>query len=329
MLDIIQKIKDSHLTGRGGASFPTYLKWKQFKKSRVKEKYIVCNGSEGEPGVLKDSYILKNHLDEFVSGLKLSLNFFEAKKLIVYLNHNYYHKFKKVLEGSVSRKPIEIFEKPDSASYIGGEETAMLNTIEGKRTEPRLKPPYPGERGLNDFPTLVNNIETFYDVSLIGRGKYKGNRFFTISGDIAKSGVFSFPEHYSIEKVLHEASIYPDFDFFVQAGGGASGEFFDKDNLHHEVGGAGAIVVYNKQKAKSSELIKKMSLFFKKESCGQCVVCREGAYRLASILKEKEPNLELVSDIVFSLENSSFCALGSGLAYSIRTYFENILKIKL
>ena len=329
MADIIQKIKDSHLSGRGGASFPTYLKWKQFKQSKAKEKYIVCNGSEGEPGVLKDGYILENYLEEFISGLKLALDFFGAKKVIIYLNHNYYHRFKKDLENSIGKKLIEIFEKPDLASYVGGEETAMLNTIEGERAEPRLKPPYPGERGLSDFPTLVNNVETFYDIFLISKGRYKGNRFFTLSGDITKPGVFSFPEHYSIEKVLHEASVYPDFDFFVQVGGGANGKFFDKDDFNHEVGGAGAIVIYDKQKTKSFELIKKMSLFFKKESCGQCVVCREGAYRLSNILKEKEPNLELVSDIIFSLENSSFCALGSGLAYSIRTYFENILKIKL
>ncbi|MDD5032314.1 MAG: hypothetical protein PHR36_04735, partial [Patescibacteria group bacterium] len=230
-MDILNKIKKAGLVGRGGACFSTADKWEAVKKAKGAKKYVVCNAAEGEPGVAKDRYILENFPERVIDGLKIAIDFLGAEKGYIYINHNYYKELSKILTKVIGKAPIEFFIKPIGSGYIGGEESSILNAIEGRRVEPRLRPPFPTTSGLLGRPTLINNVETFYNVSLVAADKYKRERFYTVSGDCLWTGVFSFPENWTIEKILRETKNYPKFPFFVQVGGEASGEVLNSSQL--------------------------------------------------------------------------------------------------
>ena len=335
MTDIIAKIKKANLTGRGGAAFPTAGKWLAVKKAvdskpaGEKKCYIICNASEGEPGVKKDGYILQHYPEKVIKGIKTAIAYLQAEKAFIYINPEYYEKFKAVLKKNIGLSPIEIFRKPIKAGYIGGEETSAINTIEGARTEPRLRPPFPPTKGLFGCPTLVNNVETFYDIGLIVDGTYKKTRFFTISGDCLWDEVFEYSENATVEKILKESKNFPKFDFFAQIGGAASGEVLNSTQLKRPVGGGGAIVVYSTLKHKPIELIKKWIDFFYGNSCGQCTPCREGLYRLKEIINNPEPNWEIFSDILHTMHDTSFCGLGCTAPLPIISYINNVLSKQL
>lgn len=327
-MDIIQKLKKAKLTGRGGAGFPTWQKWEMVKKAEGKIKYVVCNASEGEPDILKDLFVLENNGEELIDGIMLAIKFLNAKKGYIYLNPEYYKKLNKKLKKIIGSKPIIVFNKPHSAGYIGGEESSALNSIEGKRTEPRLKPPFPTTNGLWNCPTLINNVETFFNVSLINSNNYNNNRFYYISGDCPNKGVFELPENYTIEKILIVTKNIPKFKYFVQIGGGASGEVLNSDQLNRKVEGAGSITIYDYKKHKSIDLIKKWFTFFKCESCGQCTPCREGTYRLVEAINSKMIDWSLINDLLINLSESSFCALGKSVPIAVKSYINNILHNK-
>jgi len=331
-MDIIAKIKKAELVGRGGACFPTADKWVMVKKAKGGKKYVICNASEGEPGVAKDSYILENFADKAIDGIKIAIDFLGARKAYIYINHNYYKKFNKNLAKIIGKAPIEFFIKPIGSGYIGGEESSMLNAIEGhrlggagKRIEPRLRPPFPQTSGLWGCPTLINNVETFYNVSLVASNKYKKERFYTISGDCLWTGVFSFPQNWTIEKILKETKNYPKFSFFVQVGGEASGEVLGSSQLKQLVSGSGSITVYSVLKHKPENLIKGWLDFFLIESCGKCTPCREGVYRLREMVNLPNPNWRLFVDLLNNLEETSFCGLGCVVPIPIKSYVNNIL----
>ncbi|MCU0679552.1 MAG: hypothetical protein MUC28_03885 [Planctomycetes bacterium] len=333
--DIITKLKNSVLTGRGGACYPTWLKWTAVKAADGEKKYVVANGSEGEPGVRKDHHILENHPERIVEGIDIALRYLKADKAYIYLNPVYYHNFKARLMPLTKNKPIEIISKSHSAGYIGGEETSALNSIEGRRVEPRLRPPFPPTHGLRGAPTLINNIETFYAVSLIATDEYDHQRFYTINGDCLWTGVYELRDDWTIEKVLKETDNYPDFEFFVQVGGEASGEVLNSRQLKQPAGGSGAITVYSVYKHEPLDLIRRWAGFFAGESCGQCTPCREGTYRLRELLAAPEPNWPLIAEILDTLRDTSFCGLGCAAPVAIESYIRNVLstiadnKIKL
>lgn len=330
-MDILSKIREAALVGRGGACFPTALKWEavsEVLQNNDTQVFIVCNAAEGEPGVKKDGYILEKYPDRVISGIKLAIDFFHAEKAYIYINFEYYKKYHKSLSRFFGDYPIEFFVKPADAGYIGGEESSILNAIEGKKIEPRLKPPYPTEKGLYGFPTLINNVETFYNVSLVASGEYKKTRFFTISGDCLWVGVYEFDENLSIEKILKETKNYPQFPFFVQIGGDASGMILNQNQLRRPVLGAGSITVYSLDKNKPEKLIKNWLNFFMNHSCGQCTPCREGTFRLAEAIKEKNPDWKIISDLLNNLEESSFCGLGCAVSIPIKSLINNVIKNK-
>lgn len=336
--NILNKISNAGLVGRGGASFPTAVKWAAVKKALVSKKigYIIANGAEGEPGVKKDAYILHHYPEEFLNGLYLADQFLgpaKIKKIYIFLNHHSYDeaapKLKELLEAkkfSAWRHKIEFFTKPDNLAYISGEETVICNLLEGKRTEPRLKPPYPTEHGLHSAPTLINNIETLYDVSLACQDKYHEKRFYTVTGAVKHPGVYDLSVHLMIEEVLRQTNNLPKEPFFVQIGGEASGEVLDDNQLERPIEGAGSIMVYDKKKTNHDKLIKYWLKFYKEQSCGQCSVCREGTYRLEEIMNAKKFDKKLFWEIVGTLEESSFCVLGASLPIPLKSYFNNILK---
>lgn len=355
--DLIHKIKLAGLVGRGGAEFPVYLKWLAVYRAIISQEnihcqvrgqdeiacyyhpdqsprpkvcYVVANGAEGEPGIKKDGHILDKHPEIFLSGLKLAADFLRAKKVYLFLRHDYFKKYqdnliKEAAKISLLHK-LEIIAKPEGAGYIAGEESTILNIIEGGRIEPRLRPPYPTAHGLYNQPTLINNIETFYDVALVASGKYKKERFFTLNGEIKNKGVFAYPVNWTIAQVLKASDNYPMWPFFVQVGGDASGEVLAEDQLNRPAGGAASITVYNLKNHDPHKLLASWLEFFKDESCGQCVPCREGSFRLWEAINAARMDWQLFDEILSDLSESSFCALGASIPVPIRSYWQNIIK---
>ena len=334
--DILTKISDAGLVGRGGAGFPTAAKWTAVKTALKgkKQGYIIVNGAEGEPGVKKDGYIIKHYPAEVINGVYLADQFFgsdKIKKIYIFLNREYFKNYaagvKLVLAGKKYQKlkeKVEFFIKPERLTYISGEESALLNLIEGRRVEPRLRPPYPTEAGLHSRPTLINNTETFYDVSLVSNGRYLEKRFYTVSGAAKHPGVYELPLNLTVEEVLKQTNNFPAFPFFVQSGGEASGEILNSGQLSLPVEGTGSIMIYDKKRTNKDKLIRYWLRFYARESCGQCTACREGTYRLEEIMNVKPFDHKLFGEIVDGLEASSFCALGSSLAVPLKSYLNNI-----
>lgn len=332
-MEILNKIKEAQLLGRGGASFPVATKWDLVKKADSQEKYVICNASEGEPGVAKDGYILEKHSEHVINGMRLARKYLQFKdrqikvKSYLYINYTYFAKFKEDLEEFIRPEDeIEFFIKPEESGYIGGEETSILNVIEGDRAEPRIKPPFPNTEGLNSKPTIINNVETFYNISLVNRGEYKGERYFTLGGKIRNKGVYCLPEKRTIKKILEETGNQPKFPFFVQTGGDASGLVLNSDQLSRQVEGSGSITVYKLKNNPPKKIFKKWLDFYVAESCGQCTPCREGMYQLRKILDQEKANWHLFRDLLKNLERTSFCGLGSALPVPIFSYVKNIIE---
>lgn len=333
-MDILEKIKQAGLVGRGGACFPVWQKWSAVKNAKGAKKFIVCNAAEGEPGVLKDGYILERYPEKVIDGMRLAMDFLsadpkalsgeEAVKGYLFLNYAYYKKLNKKISAAIKNFPIEVFIKPINAGYIGGEESAVLNAIEGRRVEPRLKPPFPTEQGLWGCPTLVNNVETLYNVSLVNSGQYNNYRFYSLGGDCLNEGVYYLPESFTIEKILKETKNYPKFPFFVQIGGQASGEVLNSRQLRRPAEGAGSIAVYSLARHDHKKLIKGWLDFFIKETCGQCAPCREGTLRLKEVFLKEKIDWPLFNDLLDNLRDSSFCALGASAPVAITSFIRNV-----
>ncbi len=336
--DIIKKIEASGLLGRGGAGYPVAKKWRQVKESLTGKKagYIVVNGAEGEPGVKKDGHILGLYPELVLKGVKLALSYLSptrVKRVYFVLSKEYHNRYSQGLKQCLAKpefkglsEKLEFVVKPSHPSYICGEETALLNLIEGQRLQARLKPPYPTKSGLFGQPTLVNNVETFYDVSLAVAGKYRQLRFYTISGAARHPGVYQLPIDSEIESILRTTDNYPSFPFFVQVGGEASGEILNAGQLDQPASGAGSIMVYDLKRTDKRKLLRRWFSFYAQESCGQCTICREGSYRLLEMADSSHFDQKLMEEIADVLADSSLCALGASLPIPLRSYYENVLK---
>ncbi len=311
----LHKIQASGLTGRGGAEFPVSYKWLSVLKAKIERfdepVYIVCNATEGEPGVDKDKYLLQYHPAEVVNGIKIAIDELGAEKAYIYCQRKDLNKFKTRLDPFIGRMPISFF--PEDGGYLCGEETTLLENMEGNRPEPRLKPPFPTESGLKGHPTLVNNVETFYYISKLIKGEYRDTRFYSIHGDVSNPGVFELSAKYPIREVLRKTKNSPRGNFFVQVGGGAAGQILMPDELDQILCGAGSIIVYNAKKTKTKELMKRWVNFFYNSNCGKCAPCREGLYRLKQELKKQKPDWLMMRAILETMRDSSFCPLGKSV----------------
>ncbi len=317
----IEKIKATNLTGRGGAGFPTGLKWEIVSKENSETKYVICNADESEPGTFKDREILR-HLPHLVlEGMLLAGLTIGSETGIVYIRHEYGPE-REFLEaaiqrayelgilgedaaGSGQRFDIEVFVSP--GGYILGEETALLEALEDKRGEPRNKPPYPGQIGLWGQPTLINNVETFALATSIvhhgpewwhaqGLGDFSGLKFVSISGDVNLPGVFEVPMGTTFNEVIEMAGGMLDgktLKAFLP--GGASSLFmkpelsstpidFDAVKKAGSMLGTGAIMVFHEDR-NLYELATNITRFFRNESCGKCVPCRVGSEKGVELLE--------------------------------------------
>jgi NADH:ubiquinone oxidoreductase subunit F (NADH-binding) len=331
--DIVKKIEDAHLVGRGGAGFPTHLKWKAVKKAKSKKKFVICNASEGEIGIFKDFHILKYWPEKVFRGCEIAANFLKTDEIYFNFNGNYYKKLKKKIDkcAKKSRKrgfKITIFH--EMPSYPGGEETALCNAIEGKRLMPRAKPPFPSDAGLWGYPTMIHNVETLFNIAEVAEGKFENKRFYSISGVGIKDSVFHLSAELSAAEVLRKTENYPKFKFFAQIGGSASGMVFNSAQLEKtKVNGAGSIEIY-RESITPKKVLMRWFEFYDRQSCGKCTPCREGTFQLHQLVKNsKTIPWKKISEILDVLSQTSFCALGRSVSIPVQSYAKNVLKKKI
>lgn len=329
--NILDKLKANNIAGRGGAGFPAHLKWHWTQQELATPKYVICNASEGEPLVSKDFYILKNFPEQVFWGMKIAMDFLETKHAYLNIQAPYYKKLHHkldalILDYAMQGYQVKVFEEPPS--YIGGEETALLNAIEGKRLEPRMKPPYPSQQGLFGKPTLVHNVETLFDIAAVERGTFEHRQFISVIDVNKRETILHLNEDLSVLEILQTTHSLPDFEYFVHIWGGASGLVLNSAQLNSQkMQGFGSIIVYPTT-IEARELLLTWFEFYKNESCGKCTPCREGTYQLYQLVKDKQtiPWQEIM-DILEVMEVSSFCALGTSLSIPVKSYCKNILKL--
>jgi NADH:ubiquinone oxidoreductase subunit F (NADH-binding) len=341
---VLEEVKLAKLSGRGGAGFSTGAKWELAMAQKQKERYFICNLDESEPGTYKDRMIAQNCPHQLLEGIIISALTIGAKKVYIYLNGNF-EKARETLERAISQAvehkflgtkilsskyslEIEIFS--GAGAYICGEETALINSIEGKRGEPRKRPPYPTENGLFGKPTVVNNAETIANIPWIinnGGKKYlkSATKLFVLGGAVKNRGVFEAPIGITIKKAIEELGrgMQKGKEFWFAQVGGASGRLFLGKELNLPVAGSGAILIVDKT-ANIYDLLLAWTGFFRRESCGKCVPCREGTFRLNEIIerladgKIADRDKIAVDDILWTLENTTFCPLGKFAAVAVR-----------
>lgn len=333
MKSIVDKIKEAKLTGRGGAGFPTALKWEMVKKAKGKPKYVVSNASEGELGLYKDLHILRKYPEMVFKGMVLGMDYIGTKEAYFNFNKKYYLLTKLKIKRLIKKYKklgynFHVYE--EHPSYIGGEETALLNAIEGKEVQPRIKPPYPVECGLFGKPTMVNNIETFFNVAEVAEGKYENKRFYCINGPVKKAGVYQLPENWTLDRVLKETGNWPKFKFFVQIGGSSSGPVLHYNQLSKNVmEGAGSLEIYPATTT-PRQILTRWFKFYAEESCGKCTPCREGSYQLYELIKKPGAiKWKEIMEIVNVMEKTSFCGLGYSIGVPVKSYLKNVLKKKI
>ncbi|MGL1892110.1 MAG: NAD(P)H-dependent oxidoreductase subunit E [Spirochaetaceae bacterium] len=338
--EIIKKITESGLRGRGGAGFPTGLKWETTKKIKSDIKYIICNADEGEPGTFKDRFLLDKYPDKVIDGLLAGAKAIGATEAVIYLRAEYTYLLEK-LQKAIDEYDFNISIHLGSGSYVCGEETALIESLEGHRGEARIKPPYPTEYGFRGKPTVVNNVETLVDVSLIlehgvsffnsvGTDKSKGTKFFSISGDLEKPGIYELPFGITIHELLNELNV---IDVQSVQMGGASGlniapKDFKNVIAYEAVPSGGSIIIFNKYRD-MLKVAQNFMEFFVEESCGQCVPCREGSIKILDginqIIRGNGSKFYLAKLILLAnnIMISSKCGLGQVCGNSFISIIEN------
>ncbi|NUQ66266.1 MAG: SLBB domain-containing protein [Pirellulales bacterium] len=304
---VLDRIAASGLRGRGGAGFPTSVKWSMAAEADEADKYVVCNADEGEPGTFKDRVILSEFADLVFEGMTIAARVIAARKGIVYLRAEYSYLRRHLESALASRREEGLLGKRiggkegfdfdieihmGSGSYVCGEETALIESLEGHRGEPRNRPPFPIDTGYLGHPTIVNNVETFaWVVCILEKGaewfkshgtvKSTGHKLFSVSGDCSRPGVYEFPMGITVAELLEEVG--GQGAKAVQVGG-ASGQCVpasqsDRTIAYEDVPTGGSIIIFG-PKRDMLEVARNFLEFFVDESCGQCTPCREGVPKL-------------------------------------------------
>ncbi|MDT8309672.1 MAG: NADH-ubiquinone oxidoreductase-F iron-sulfur binding region domain-containing protein, partial [Bacteroidales bacterium] len=348
--DLIKELLDSGIRGRGGAGFPTGLKWKFAASEKEAEKYVVCNADEGEPGTFKDREILTKVPRKVFSGMAACGYVIGAKKGYVYLRAEYryllpslyeeldiYHEHTKKIGHDFT---IDI--KLGSGAYVCGEETALFESMEGKRGEPRNKPPFPTTSGYMGKPTVINNVETFASVVEIfrrGAAEYiklgttdsRGSKVFSVSGDTPIAGIYDLELGMTLESFVNE---FGDGDTKAVQVGGAAGfcvprKLFKDTIIGFEgVPTGGSMMLFNSSRSMYN-VLKNYIEFFEEESCGQCTPCRVGCQQLhlgiEAVKKGEKPvsYLQELLKLTDTMKLASKCGLGQSVANSFSSIVEN------
>ena len=351
--EVIKEIKDSGLRGRGGGGYPTGLKWEACYKSQGEQKYVVCNADEGDPGAFMDRSVLEGDPHLVLEAMAICGYAIGASEGIIYIRAEYPLAIKRLLIAIEQAQKMgllgqNIFEsdfsfkirlKYGAGAFVCGEETALIHSMEGKRGEPTLKPPFPAESGYWNMPTNVNNVETFANIaSIINKGaswfkgigteKSPGTKVFALAGKIKNVGLIEVPMGTSLREVIYEigGGIVGNKEFKAIQTGGPSGGCLTKNDLETEIDfdslrakgsmmGSGGMIVMDEDDCMVA--VAKFYLSFTvDESCGKCTPCRIGNKRLYEILekitkgKGTMEDLVLLKDLSTTIKRASLCGLG-------------------
>lgn len=334
---VIEELSASGLSGRGGAAFPVGLKWKSVRDEPGEEKYIVCNSAEGEPGTAANRIIWERVPEKVICGLVIGAEVIGAKKAFIYLRQAYGHfaeKLKRIIEdhrNAIGDLPIEIV--PEPGGYVCGEETALMETLEGKRGEPRLKPPYPNVEGAFHCPTVLNNVESFANIPgillhgaeafrTLGTGKTPGTKLYTLSGAIRAPGVYELPVGVTFRELYAVCGGLESGGLKGMQVGGASGNFLRAEAIDRvfapgESGitfGVGDVRFIAEDES-VPEMISDLMEFFAGESCGMCIPCKYGLQdicrQMSALLGgDTSRGLEDLRDSGLYVSQSARCAMG-------------------
>ena len=357
--DIIEVVKESGLRGRGGAGFPTGLKWSFVAQDTGKPIYVVCNADEGEPGTFKDRPLMELDPHQLVEGMIVAGIALNAIGGYIYLRGEYAHSSRRLAKAirqayekgylgadvMGSGKRFDLTLHRAAGAYICGEETALLDSLEGKRGQPRLRPPFPAAKGLFSCPTTVNNVESIAAVPFIlrhgvdwwtkwGTEKSTGPKLIGVSGDVANPGNYEVPMGISMRQLIEIAGGMKgghELKFFCPGGSSTPllpAEKIDTDYTYEAVMasgsmlGTGAVMIYSHQRCVVDAVLG-WTEFYEHESCGKCTPCREGGYWLTQVMRRLETgtgsmeDLDVLEDACSNIAGRSFCALGDALTSPI------------
>ena len=364
--EVIKEVKDSGLKGRGGAGFPTGLKWELTAKVQADQKYVVCNADEGEPGTFKDRLIMEGDPHSVIEAMAIAGYAVGASKGYIYIRGEYYNSvenLRKAIKDAYeygflgedilgSGFSFDLTVRLGAGAYVCGEETALLESIEGKSGKPRLKPPYPPESGLFGKPTVINNVETLANVpqiilngaswfKSIGTPNSAGTKVFCLAGDVNRRGMVELPMGVTVREVLYGfgGGVRGGRELKMVQTGGLAGTFIGPDKLDTPLDydsmrkygvslGSGVILAIDSSHCAVDIALNTME-FFRHESCGKCTPCREGT-RLACEILEKMTKLEATQEDLNYLEeianltaDASFCGLGQSINVPLLSLINN------
>jgi len=366
---VIEEIKISGLVGRGGAGFPTWFKWNACRQSPGSEKYLICNADEGDPGAFMDRAVIESDPHNLIEGMLIGAYAIGASEMIVYVRAEYPLAIANLEKAIAQAREANLLGenilgtdfscdmriKAGAGAFVCGEETALIESLEGKRGMPRLKPPFPAQKGYTDAPSNINNVETFANVAWIinnggeafaamGTENSKGTKVFALTGKIKKGGLVEIPMGATLREVIYDigGGIKDDKEFKAVQMGGPSGGCIPAELLDTVIDykalsatgaimGSGGMVVMDE-----STCMVGMAKFFldftARESCGKCVHCRIGTKRIYEILTRivngegREGDIELLEELCVAIKDGALCGLGQTAPNPLLTtirYFRN------
>jgi NADH-quinone oxidoreductase subunit F len=353
---VIAEVKASGLKGRGGAGFPCGTKWELARSAPGNEKFVICNADEGEVGTFKDRYIIQHDPFSLLEGIEIAAFAIGAKKAYIYLRAEYHYLLdglKRALgqattKGLLGDLVIEI--RQGAGAYVCGEESALMNSIEGKRGEVRFRPPFPPTSGLFGKPTIISNVETLMNIPRIiahgaswfagmGTTKSTGTKVFSVSGDVERPGVYELVMGSRLSDLLVLAGAR---DVKMVQVGGATGSILpasmiDTPLSFETVLGSGAIMVFNTTRDVIDVICRTME-FLNEESCGECTPCREGTEVMIEILgrltrgEGVEEDIKVLEELSQVMMDSSLCGLGQAAPIPVvdtLRYFRNDYEMRI
>jgi NADH-quinone oxidoreductase subunit F len=362
---IVDEVKKSNLRGRGGAGFATGLKW-TFLPKDVRPRYLTINADESEPGTFKDRYIIEHDPHMLIEGIAITCWALDIHRAYIYIRGEFAKQARSLekaigearLAGLIGSRlggkkdfDLEVNVHRGAGAYVCGEESALLESLEGKRGNPRLKPPFPAIVGLWNKPTIINNVETIANIpwiiqngaeafAALGSGKTGGTRLFGVSGHVNRPGVYEKPAAYNLKKLIMEdcGGIPGGRKVKAVIPGGSSSPVLRGDEIDislevdavkaaGSMSGSGGVIVFDESVCMVRALAR-ISKFYAEESCGQCTPCREGTAWMEAIIEKIEhghgtaADVEKLEQIANSIGGNTICALGDAASMPVQSFLK-------
>jgi NADH-quinone oxidoreductase subunit F len=367
VLDVIAEVKVSGLRGRGGAGFPTGVKWSFMPPVDGRQRFIVCNADESEPGSFKDRYIMEDDPHQLIEGMLIAGYAIQASIGFIYIRGEYYLAYERLLQAIREARAagylgsnlfdtdfdFDLVVHRGAGAYICGEETALMNSLEGLRGNPRLKPPFPAQAGVYGLPTTINNVTSFASAvhiidkgaawfSAMGTEDSKGTKLYQISGPVARPGVYELPMGATFRELIFDWGGGPLMEVKAFIPGGTStpmlpfsDEYLDTPMDYGSLAklgtmlGTGGVVLIPKEKCMVDAMYN-IVRFYAHESCGKCTPCREGVSTWLPKMYQKllaglgeTGDLELMEEMVTNMRGTAFCPLADACAMPVQASFKH------